>query len=106
MSSFDPTLTIERMARRLRSRGAAHPVAGAVALAARGSRRLGADDFAVEMGLLGDVVRSAERGDVPLGSLPTEIGALAFATGADLLALTDLERQWRRDPPPGDVVGA
>lgn len=103
MSPIDPTRTIERMARRLRSQGAPHPVAGAVALAARGTRRLGPEDFAVEVGLLADVVHAAEAGEVPLGRLPAEIGALAFATGADLLALTDLEREWRREPPAAAV---
>lgn len=99
MTSIDPTLTIERLARRLRSGGADHPVAGAVALAARGATKLPLGDFARSVDLLPDVVVNAERGAVSLGDLPSEIGALAFAAGADLLSLTDLETAWRNGPP-------
>ena len=84
MTPIDPTVVVERMARRLRSDGADHPVAGAVALAARGATKLPLHAFARSVDLLPDVVVNAERGAVALGDLPSEIGALAFATGADL----------------------
>ncbi len=99
MTNIDPTAVIERMARRLRASGAPHPVAGAVSLAARGRTRLGQADFAATVELLADTVDSAERGDVPFGSLPPEIGLIAAATGADLLTLADLETHWRTGPP-------
>ena len=99
MTHIDPTAVIERMARRLRARGAPHPVAGAVSLAARGHTRLDRADFAATVELLADTVDCAERGDVPFGSLPPEIGLIAAATGADLLTLADLETHWRTDPP-------
>lgn len=99
MTPIDPTLVIERMARRLRSEGAAHPVAGAVAVAARGHARLAIAEFAGAVALSVEVVESAERGTVPFGELPAAIGAQAGETGADLLALADLEAEWRAQPP-------
>ncbi len=99
MNRIDPTLVIERMARQLRAAGAAHPVAGAVALAARGHARMAQTEFAGHTELLVDVVRCIERGEMPFGDLPASIGSVATAAGADLLALADLETIWRTEPP-------
>lgn len=99
MTAIDPTVVIERMARRLRDEGAAHPVAGAVALAARGHACLPLPEFAASVGLAVENVRSAELGWVAFGELPAAIGAQVGETGADLLALADLEVEWRRSPP-------
>ena len=99
MSAIDPTLVIERMARRLRAEGAVHPVAAAVAVAARGHARMAVEVFAGAVELPVEAVRSAEVGSVPFGSLPGAIGVQAGATGADLLALADLEAEWRNGPP-------
>lgn len=99
MSAIDPTDVIERMAARLRSQGAAHPVAGAIALAARGHMRMAPDAFAHEVGLSADLVGSAESGDVAFSELPTVVGEKVARLGADLLVLADLESSWRAEPP-------
>ncbi|GJM36789.1 MAG: hypothetical protein DHS20C19_01560 [Acidimicrobiales bacterium] len=96
MTSIDPTRTIERMASRLRSEGVEHPVAGAVALAARGHARMAPEAFADVAVLPIEVVQSAEAGSVAFGALPVAIGLYAGATGADLMVLADLEAEWRR----------
>jgi hypothetical protein len=95
MTGIDPTVVIERMARRLRADCAPHPVAGAVAVAARGHACLALHEFADVMCLPVEAVRSAELGLVAFGELPAAIGAQVGATGADLLALADLEVEWR-----------
>lgn len=99
MIGIDPTVVIERMARRLRAEGAAHPVAGAVALAARGHARMDAGEYAEAVGLPVEVVGSAESGDISFGQLPATVGEQAGALGADLLALADLEASWRNGLP-------
>ena len=99
MTAIDPTVVIERMARRLRSQGVANPVAGAVSVAARGHVRMAQPEFAAAVGLPVELVRSAETGVVPFGELPASMGEHVGATGADLLALADLEAVWRNDPP-------
>ena len=99
MTPIDPTVVIERMARRLRADGAAHPVAAAVSVAARGHACLALHEFADEVELSPEIVRSAELGSVAFGELPAAIGAQAGETGADMLALADLEAEWRNDPP-------
>ncbi|MEZ5247176.1 MAG: hypothetical protein R2707_18965 [Acidimicrobiales bacterium] len=99
MSGIDPTVVIERMARRLRADRAPHPVAGAVALAARGHTCLTLHEFAAVVDLPAATVRSAELGCVAFGELPSAIGAQAGETGADLLSLADLEVEWRSGPP-------
>ena len=100
MTPIDPTIVIERMAGRLRAAGAPHPVSGAAAVAARGHARMGQDEFAEQAGLLVSVVERAERGDTPFGELPRRIGSGVAATGADILALADLEQTWRNQSPP------
>ena len=99
MTGIDPTIVIERMARRLRADHAPHPVAGAVALAARGHAGLPLHEYAAAAGLPAEAIRSAELGLVAFGELPAVIGAQVGETGADLLALADLEVQWRSGPP-------
>ena len=99
MTPIDPTIVIERMAGRLRSTGAPHPVAGAVAVAARGHARMGQHEFAQREGLSVSLVERAERGDTAFGQLPGPIASGVAATGADLLALADLEQTWRNEPP-------
>ena len=99
MSGIDPSLTIEHLARRLQRAGAAHPVAGAVAQAARGASRLPVAEFAILLDLASHSVETGERGEVPFGELPPPIGLAAASTGADLLALADLELVWRAIPP-------
>ena len=99
MTPIDPTVVIERMATRLRSQGATHPVAGAIAVAARGHMRMGQCEFAVAVDLPVELVRSAETGAIPFGELPAAIGEHVGAAGADLLALADLEAAWRNEPP-------
>ena len=94
MTRIDPTRTIELLARRLRLRGAAHPVAGAVAQAARGASCLAVAEFSEEMNLTVDLVTRAERGCVSFGLLPSQIGLAAAGTGADLFALAGLVREW------------
>ncbi len=95
MSRIDPTVTIERMALRLRSSGAPHPVAGALAQAARGAVRLTVDGYAEWADRSRTEVERAERGEVAFGALTPEVGLAVAATGADLLVLADLERAWR-----------
>ena len=97
MSKIDPTLTIARMAERLRSSGAAHPVAGALAQAARGTTRLAIGDYAEGVDRPRNEVERAERGEVAFGELALEVGMAVATTGADLLVLADLEQSWR-DP--------
>ncbi|MEQ8842350.1 MAG: hypothetical protein RIB98_15300 [Acidimicrobiales bacterium] len=99
MRPIDPTVVIERMAGRFRAGGTMNPVAAAVSVAARGHACLSLHDFAESIGLPVETVRSAELGAVAFGELPPAIGGRAGATGADLLALADLEATWRNDPP-------
>ena len=100
VTGLDPTDVVEHFARRLRRLGAPHPVAGAVALAARGTTRLAAPDFSALVRLPVEVVGRAERGEIAFGELAPPIGAAAASTGADLLALADLAREWSDAPYP------
>lgn len=100
MSAVDPTRVIESLARRLGARRAEHPVAGALAQAARGRARLDQAGFAARVGVSVELVRACERGDVPLGDLPSRLGSLALELDADLLGLADLERRLRSGSPP------
>lgn len=99
MTPVDPTETIEHLARRLRRRGVAHPVAGAVALAARGSARRDPVEFAAMIGCSAETVAAGEAGSIAFGELDPEIGLLAATAGADLMVLADLEQAWRGSPP-------
>jgi hypothetical protein len=104
MNGIDPTLVIEHLARRLRRGGAAHPVAAAISLAARGATCLAAPEFSTLVDLPVETVARSERGEISFGELAPSIGAAAAATGADLLALADLSLEWRGAPYP-DVSG-
>ncbi len=95
MTAVDRTALTEHLARRLRADGALHPVAGAVAIAARGSRRLAIADFAANLDLPVEQVTAAEAGQTKFAAIPAPVGAIAASTGIDLLSLADLERRWR-----------
>jgi len=92
----DATAMCELLGRRLAARGAPHPIAGAVALAARGHLGLGQGEFADLTGLDVSCLAEAEMGRVPFGRLPREFGwILDDIEGLDLLALATLERETR-----------
>lgn len=95
MTSIDRTALTEHLARRLRAEGATHPVAGAVVIAARGSRQLSLPEFSVEVGVSVDLIKAAEAGRAEFAAIPAAVGAAAASTGIDLLSLADLERRWR-----------
>ena len=92
--SLDFTIFCERLAERLRSRGASHPVAAAVALAARGQRGVDVDEFAAALGIDGEQLRQIETGNVAFADVPDEL-AFAFADipSARLLLMADLDRE-------------
>jgi len=95
-SRGDATAMCELLALRLDEQGARHPVAGAVALAARGHLGLAQREFAQFVGLDSADVQSSEKGEVPFGELPRELGSvLAQIEGLDLLALADMSRATR-----------
>lgn len=109
----DATAACERLARRLERSGAVHPVAGAMALAARGHIGVARQEFADLVGLDVAYLGAVEDGRVPFGRLPTEIDwVLAEIDGLDLLALADLavttrcgtgDDAWQNDPSCSDV---
>jgi hypothetical protein len=84
----------ERLAERLRSNGAVHPVAAAVALVARGTRGIDVDEFAAELGVGASDLREIEAGTVAFVDLPDELAsAFARIPSASLLLTADLEAQ-------------
>ena len=92
----DLTRVCERIADRLHRSGAIHPVAAAVALAARGHCGIGVDEFARTVGLSVDTVRSAEAGDIAWEELPDVLGSLVESIpSVDLLTLADLDASYR-----------
>ena len=92
--AVDVTLFCERLAERLRSKGVAHPVAAAVALAARGHRGVDTDTFAVAIGIDADELRAIEAGTVAFADLPDELAcAFAEVPTASLFLMADLERE-------------
>jgi hypothetical protein len=98
-SDVDLTFLCLRMAEGFRHRGAAHPVAAAVALAARGTTGLDRAAFAERFGRKEDGVEAVEAGAVAFEELPGEVGDLLEASGRfDLLQLADLDRAFRRTP--------
>lgn len=90
----DLTRLCERVAADLRREGVAHPVAAAVALAARGVAGLERDAWAARLGLDVEVVAACEEGRVAFGDLPAPIGAAAHDAGVDLVVLAALARRW------------
>lgn len=95
VSAIDPTLTIERLARRMHDASVPHPVAAAVAQAARGCARMSPTEFATLLGITTGAVERSEAGDVAFGDLLPQLGLAVAMSGADLLGLADLEAQWR-----------
>ncbi|MEO5841605.1 MAG: hypothetical protein ABIQ73_01650 [Acidimicrobiales bacterium] len=93
---LDMTIYCERLAERLRSRGATHPVAAAVALVARGYRGVDTEPFAAAIGLDARSLRSVEAGAVAFADLPDAV-AVAFAEvpSANLFIMADYERRPR-----------
>ncbi|MFN3219877.1 MAG: hypothetical protein ACE367_25595 [Acidimicrobiales bacterium] len=92
----DLTRVCERLALQLHCRGASHPVAAAVALAARGHLGLDVDEFADVVDLTSDTVRRAEAGDIAWEELPDVLGSLLDSMpSVDLLALADLDASYR-----------
>lgn len=93
----DLTRVCERLAQHLDRSGATHPVAAAVALAARGHHGLDVDDFARGLGLSADAVGRAEAGGIAWEDLPDIIGDLLESIPSiDLLALADLDTHYRQ----------
>jgi hypothetical protein len=66
----DVVAFVERLAERLQAGGAAHPVAAAVALAARGRTTLDRAGYAGLVGLSVATVEAMEEGRVAFGDLP------------------------------------
>jgi len=92
----DATAMCELLGRRLAVRGAPHPIAGAVALAARGHLGLDQKGFADLIGLGVTEISEAETGMVPFGRLPCELDwVLEDIEGLDLLALAAAARYAR-----------
>ncbi len=91
----DATAMVERMAAQARRAGAEHPVAAAVAQAARVGQLCGPEAFARRTGIPAAVVAAAESGSVAFGRLARGYDPVVAELGVDLLSLADLERQWR-----------
>jgi hypothetical protein len=92
----DLTRVCERLAHQLHRGGATHPVAAAVALAARGHLGLDIAEFAAAADLPIDTVRRAEAGDIAWEDLPDILGSLVESIpSVDLLALADLDGSYR-----------
>ena len=93
-AGLDMTLFCERLAERLRSEGVSHPVAAAVALAARGHRGVDVEPFALDIGVDARLLRQIEAGTVAFADLPDEIAfAFALIPSASLFLMADLERE-------------
>ncbi len=87
--AIDVVLFCERLAERLQRAGYAHPVAAAVAQAARGHHGMDIEAFAAHLGLPPVDVRAAERGEVAFADLPDAVTS-AFGAG-ELLSLAELD---------------
>ena len=90
---LDMTIYCERLAERLRRKGVSHPVAAAVALAARGHRGVDTASFAAAIGMRAADLSAIEAGAVAFADLPDEV-ALAFAgiPSANLFLLADYDK--------------
>lgn len=112
----DLTLLCLRLAEELHSDGAEHPVAAALAVAARGVSGLEPAAFARHLGWDEATVRATESGLVGFADLPPEVGDLLASTGRiDFLQVADLERcrvsptlaaAWVQAPFPGMAAAA
>lgn len=97
----DLTRVCERLADQLARQGAAHPVAAAIVLCARGQVTLDQQQFANKFDLPLETVVAAEAGDVAWKNLPDIIGELLqLAPSIDLLALADLNDQLSHQAAP------
>ena len=92
----DATAVVERMAVQARAAGFRHPVAAAVALAARVSELADPATFAERHGIGAAQLAAAEAGTVRFGALPAAYDPVVVALGLDLLSLADLESTWVR----------
>jgi hypothetical protein len=95
----EPDLTsfCERLAERLSARGAAHPVAAAVALAARGAHGVDVGTFANDIGVAARALRQVEAGTVAFADLPDELAcAYARIPSANLFLTADLDSRMGR----------
>lgn len=101
----DATAVVELLAVRARTAGVDHPVAAAVAQAARVSLLAGPEDFAERIGLPLDRLVEAESGAVRFGDLPIEFDPVLGSLGLDLLSLADLARAWRTSFDDGREAG-
>lgn len=96
----DTTAAVERVAGWLRSDGAAYPCAGALVVALRGHLGLTQESFADDLGVPLGRVEALENGCVPIGALPRRVDEqLLSLSDLDLLAICDLEQQWRSGGP-------
>ena len=101
----DLTLLCLRLAEGFRLEGYEHPVAAAVAVAARGITGLGQTEFAERFGRSEVDVEATETGAVAFVELPAEVGDILEASQRfDLLQLADLDRAFRRLPTESDAV--
>ena len=91
----DVTRLTERIAIRLSSEGAEHPVAAAVTIAVRGMLRMEPVDYAARLGLVPADLRALEVGTVALADLPTPLWRLVHDCGMEPVMLVDLDRQLR-----------
>jgi hypothetical protein len=87
----DATAMVERMAAQAHDAGLVHPVAAAVALAARVSQLAGPEEFAERTGVPITRLVEAEAGTVRFGELPLAYDAVLAELGLELLSLADLE---------------
>jgi len=96
-AGLDMTQVCERLAERLRSKGVAHPVAAAVALAARGHRAVDIERFAGAIGVDAHQLSQVEAGNVAFVDLPDELAwAFARIPSASLFLMADLETRMSR----------
>ena len=95
----DATAMVERMAVHARAAGVDHPVAAAVARAARVGALSGPQEFADRYGIPITRLEAAEAGTVRFGELSQAYDPVFAALGIDLLSLADLEASWKPSHP-------
>lgn len=92
-SGVDVVAVAERLAQRLAATGVPHPVAAAVALAARGHHGPDPHSHATQHRLDPDVVATAEAGHLPFDQLPDPL--VDWLTPDQLLQLAALDQHYR-----------
>jgi hypothetical protein len=96
-AGVDMTMLCERLAERLRSQGVTHPVAAAVALAARGHHGVDVEQFARDIGVDVHELCDVEAGTVEFVDLPDELAwAFARIPSASLFLMADLASRMAR----------